>query len=117
MVYNINNNMVKVFKTGNGLSRNLVKKEVNTRRGAKMLDVDKVNPFLSRLVRESKENAKNELKTFYDSDFQPYLREKLVTKSICMVHGYSKWCDTDRLKISKQPESECCIFEIKDGGV
>ncbi|WP_456329470.1 hypothetical protein [Archaeoglobus sp.] len=111
--------MVKVFKTGNGLSRNLVKKEVEiqTRRCAKMLDVDKVNPFLSRLVRESKENAKNELKTFYDSDFQPYLREKLVTKSICMVHGYSKWCDTDRLKISKQPESECCIFEIKDGDV
>ena len=111
--------MVKVFKTGNGLSRNLVKKEVEiqTRRCAKMLDVDKVNPFLSRLVRESKENAKNELKTFYDSDFRPYLGEKLVTKSRCMVHWYSKWYDTEHLKISKQPESGCCIFEIKEGGV
>ena len=112
--------MVKVFKTGNGLSRNLVKKEVEiqTRRCAKMLDVNKVNPFLSRLVRESKENAKNELKTFYDSDFRPYLGEKLVTKSRCMIHGYySKWYDTEHLKISKQPESGCCIFEIKEGGV
>jgi len=65
-----------------------------------------------------------------DLQFQAELGEKLITKSKCPIHKYfSRWCDTECLsfaegfakafgdiqvrRISKQPESEYCIFEFK----
>lgn len=66
-----------------------------------------------------------------DFQFQAELKEgKLITKSKCPIHRYfNRWCDTECLKfaegfarafgkiqvkrISKQPESEYCIFEFK----
>lgn len=117
-----------------------------------MFDVDEVNSFLSKLAGESEENVKseenkvNELeslkkefeklfgkpKTCYDSELQPYLGEKLVTKSKYPVHRYySRWCNTECLKFTKglarplvrvkeapkQPERKLCIFGFKDRGV
>ena len=69
----------------------------------------------------------------FDFQFQTELKERnLITKSECPIHKYfSRWCDSECLKfvegfasafgdirvrrISKQPESEHCIFEFEIG--